>query len=109
MTNLSWDGPPSFLLFLNDEIERGSDLSDRAWAINSNFSNGWNARGWISVSLGEAARALDAFDRAIRLNPADDWTVVVANAGEMCCVMGAGRYAMRLRWSTDCSLGVLMI
>ncbi len=52
--------------YLNDEIERGSDLVDRALAINPNLSNGWNARGWISVSLGDGARALDAFDRALR-------------------------------------------
>jgi TolB-like protein/class 3 adenylate cyclase len=68
--------------FLNDEIERGSDLADRALAINPNFSNGWNARGWISVSLGDGARALDAFDHAFRLNPADDWTVTVAIQGK---------------------------
>jgi TolB-like protein/class 3 adenylate cyclase len=68
--------------FLNNEIERGSDLSDRALAINPNFSNGWNARGWISASLGDGERALDAFDRAIRLNPADDWTVLVAMQGK---------------------------
>ena len=75
---------------LNGEVERGSDLVDRALAINPNFSNGWNARGWISVILGDGARALDAFDRAIRLNPADDWTVVACDAGEMCGVLGHG-------------------
>ena len=68
--------------FLNDEIERGSDLSNRALAINPNFSNGWNARGWISASLGDGVRALDAFDHATRLNPADDWTVLVAMQGK---------------------------
>jgi TolB-like protein/class 3 adenylate cyclase/tetratricopeptide (TPR) repeat protein len=78
--------------FLNDEIERGSDLSDRALAINSNFSNGWNARGWISASLGDGARALDAFDRAIRLNPADDYTVVVAMQGKCAALWVLDRY-----------------
>jgi TolB-like protein/class 3 adenylate cyclase/tetratricopeptide (TPR) repeat protein len=79
--------------FLNDEIERGSDLSDRALAINSNFSNGWNARGWISTSLGDGARALDAFDRAIRLNPADDYTVVVAMQGKCAALWVLDRHA----------------
>jgi TolB-like protein/class 3 adenylate cyclase len=78
--------------FLNDEIERGSDLSDRALAINSNFSNAWNGRGWISVSLGDGARALDAFDRAMRLNPADDWTVVVAMQGKVSALWVLGRH-----------------
>jgi TolB-like protein/class 3 adenylate cyclase len=67
---------------LNDEIERGSDLADRALAINPNLSSGWNARGWISAALGDGERALDAFDRATRLNPADDWTVLVAMQGK---------------------------
>jgi adenylate cyclase len=78
---------------LNGEVERGSDLVDRALAINPNFSNGWNARGWISVSLGDGARALDAFDRAIRLNPADDWTVVVAMQGKMSALWVLDRHS----------------
>jgi adenylate cyclase len=79
--------------FLNNEIERGSDLSDRALAINPNFSNGWNARGWISACLGDGARAFDAFDRAIRLNPAEDWTVVVAMQGKCTALFMQDRHA----------------
>ena len=82
--------------FLNNEMERGSDLSDRALAINSNFSNGWNARGWISTALGDGVRALDAFDRAIRLNPADDWTVVVAMQGKCSALFVLDRHAEAL-------------
>jgi TolB-like protein/class 3 adenylate cyclase len=48
--------------YWNDELERGSDLSDRGLAINPNYSGGWNVRGSISVALGDGARALDAFD-----------------------------------------------
>ena len=54
---------------LNGEVERGSDLVDRALAINPNFSNGWNGRGWISVILGDGARAMDAFDRRDKAKP----------------------------------------
>jgi adenylate cyclase len=81
------------LAVLNGEVERGSDLVDRALAINPNFSNAWNARGWISVILGDGARALDAFDRAIRLNPADDWTVVAAMQGKMSAFWVMDRYS----------------
>jgi adenylate cyclase len=80
-------------LSLNGEAERGSDLVDRALAINPNFSNGWNARGWISVSLGDGARALDAFDHSIRLNPSDDWTVVVAMQGKMAALWVLDRHS----------------
>ncbi len=79
--------------YLNDELERGSDLADRALAINPNLSVGWNARGWISVSLGDGARALDAFDRALRLNPADDFTVLLAMEGKCCALFELGRHS----------------
>jgi adenylate cyclase len=84
---------------LNGEVERGSDLVNRALAINPNFSNAWNARGWISVVLADGARALDAFDRAIRLNPADDWTVVAAMQGKMCAFWVMDRYSDALEWA----------
>jgi TolB-like protein/class 3 adenylate cyclase len=79
--------------FLNNESERGSDLVDRALAINPNFSNAWNARGWISINLGDGARALDAFERALRLNPADDWTAVVAMQGKLSALWVLDRYS----------------
>jgi TolB-like protein/class 3 adenylate cyclase len=79
--------------FLNDEIERGSDLADRALVINPNFSNGWNARGWISACLGDGVRALDAFEHALRLNPADDWTVLVAMQGKISALWVLDRYS----------------
>jgi TolB-like protein/class 3 adenylate cyclase len=78
---------------LNGEVERGSDLVDRALAINPNFSSAWNGRGWISTILGDGARALDAFDRAARLNPADDWTVVGATQGKMAALWVMDRYS----------------
>jgi TolB-like protein/class 3 adenylate cyclase/Tfp pilus assembly protein PilF len=79
--------------YWNDELERGSDLSDRALAINPNNSSCWEARGWISVTLGDSARALDAFDRAIRLNPANDWMVLNAMQGKFCALTGLERYS----------------
>jgi TolB-like protein/class 3 adenylate cyclase len=69
--------------YWNDELERGSDLCDRALVINPNYSAGWLTRGWLSVGLSDGARALDALDRAIRLNPADDWIVLRAMQGKI--------------------------
>jgi TolB-like protein/class 3 adenylate cyclase len=80
----------------NDEIERGSELADRALAINPNLSSGWNARGWISATLGDAARALEAFDRAIRLNPADNWTVSVSMRGKCAALFVLDRHSEAL-------------
>src|SRR5258708_11882405 len=78
--------------YLNDEAERGSDLSDRALAINPNSSTCWITRGWVSQALGDGARALDAFDRAIRLNPADDWNVLWGMQGKFCALSLLERY-----------------
>ena len=86
---LAWAG--MIFAFWNDELERGSDLSDRALALNPNWSGGWNIRGWLSVALGDGARALEAFDRAIRLNPADDFEVLTATTGKVSAFHLLGR------------------
>jgi adenylate cyclase len=65
------------------EAEHGSDLSDQALAINPNNSGNWAVRGWVSVALGDGAGALDAFNRAIRLNPADNALVESAMHGSV--------------------------
>jgi TolB-like protein/class 3 adenylate cyclase len=78
--------------FTLGDIERGSDFSDRALNINPNLSNGWNARGWISLCLAEPERSLEAFDHAIRLNPLDDWTVFIAMRGRLGSLWALERY-----------------
>jgi adenylate cyclase len=84
-----------FITFPGDDIERGSDYVDRAIAINPNLSNAWNARGWISLCIGEvseAERSLEAFNHSIRLNPFDDWTVFIAMRGKVCTFWALGRH-----------------
>jgi adenylate cyclase len=85
--------------YWNDELERGSDLADRALAMNPNFSGGWNVRGSISLTFGDGARALDAFDRAIRLDPADDGEVLDAMRGKMYAFSLLERYSDALGMS----------
>jgi len=80
--------------FTIGDLERGSDYVDRALALNPNLSNAWNARAWISSCLGKPGgfeRSLEAFDRAIRLNPFDDWTVFIAMRGKCFALWGLGR------------------
>jgi TolB-like protein len=80
------------IAFSSGDIERGSDYADRALTINPNLSNAWNARGWISLCIGEPQRSLEAFDHAIRLNPLDDWTVFIAMRGRCGALWALGRY-----------------
>lgn len=83
-----------FLTYLAGDIERGSEYADRALAINPNLSSAWNVRGWISLSIGEPSeieRSLEAFNHAIRLNPFDDWTVIISMRGRVFTLWGLGR------------------
>ncbi|MGH6713512.1 MAG: adenylate/guanylate cyclase domain-containing protein [Bradyrhizobium sp.] len=81
------------IAFTANDLERGSDYADQALNLNPNFSNAWNARGWISLCLGDASRSLEAFDHAIRLNPLDDWTVFIAMRGRCGALWALDRHA----------------
>ena len=79
--------------FTIGDLERGSDYVDQALAINPNLSSAWNARAWITLCLGdsELEQTLESFDRAIRLNPFDDWTVFIAMRGKCFTLWALGR------------------
>ena len=51
-------------------------LAERAVNLNPNVAMAWGVLGWIRNLLGEPERALEAFDRAARLNPLDRITLV---------------------------------
>ena len=81
--------------FTIGDLERGSDYVDQALAINPNLSNAWTARAWITLCTGEAGeleQGLEAFNRAIRLNPFDDRTVFIAMRGKCFALWALGRY-----------------
>ena len=80
--------------FTADDLIRGFDYVNQALAINPNLSNAWNARGWIDLCRNdsELEHSLEAFDRAIRLNPFDDWTVFIAMRGKCFTFWALGRY-----------------
>ena len=85
----------SIFAFTIGDMERGSDYVDQALAINPNLSNAWTARAWITLCTGEAGeleQGLEAFNRAIRLNPFDDRTVFIAMRGKCFTLWALGRY-----------------
>ena len=62
--------------FLSDDWEKAMALAERAVNLNPNVAMAWGVLGWIRNLLGEPERALEAFDRAARLNPLDRITLV---------------------------------
>jgi tetratricopeptide (TPR) repeat protein len=84
---------------LNDEFERGAALADRAVALNPNLSAAWNARGWMSLQIGEAERASDAFGRALRLNPLDPFLEPAALFGHAAACLLSDKYDEGITWA----------
>jgi adenylate cyclase len=78
--------------WLKGDYDRGAELADRALALNPNWSQAWNARGIMSVILGEHERALDAFANAMRLNPIDKIAVPFSLFGIAAACSLLGRY-----------------
>jgi tetratricopeptide (TPR) repeat protein len=74
---------------LAGDFHRGREIAIRAIAINPNLSYAWNARGVMGLVLGEPDIALDAFARAMKLNPLDNRAVPLAlfGSGAACCFL----------------------
>jgi TolB-like protein/class 3 adenylate cyclase/Tfp pilus assembly protein PilF len=77
---------------LNGDFERGAELADRALALNPNLSQAWNALGIMRVVLGDHERALDAFAKAMRLNPIDKVAIPFTLFGMAAACLMLGRY-----------------
>ena len=59
------------LAYLGHEYDRAASMVEEAVALNPNLAVAWYCRGFVSVSCGEGARAIESFDRVIRLSPVD--------------------------------------
>jgi adenylate cyclase len=85
--------------FLGDDFHRGKELADRALAINPNMSAAWNSRGVMCLVIGEPEIALDAFARAIRLNPLDQRAVPLGMFGISSACGFLGRHEESEAWA----------
>ena len=56
---------------LGCDYTRGAELAGRALVLNPNLSRAWNASGVMDLILGNYKSALEAFRKAMRLNPID--------------------------------------
>jgi TolB-like protein/class 3 adenylate cyclase/Tfp pilus assembly protein PilF len=59
------------LTYFGHEYDRGLSMVEHAVALNPNLAVAWYSRGWVSLMCGEAERAIESFDRMIRLSPFD--------------------------------------
>ena len=46
-------------------------MVEQAVALNPNLAVAWFSLGWVALMCGEAERAIEGFDRMIRLSPLD--------------------------------------
>jgi TolB-like protein/class 3 adenylate cyclase/Tfp pilus assembly protein PilF len=79
------------LTYLGHEYDRGASMVDQAVALNPNLAVAWNARGWVSLMCGEGERAIESFDRMIRLSPLDPLRIGAWN-GSSFAFFHLGRY-----------------
>jgi adenylate cyclase len=72
------DGDPDTLAYaavvsayLVGDCESAIEMADRAVALNTNSYNAWLNRGYVFRAAGRSAEALQSFERAVRISPAD--------------------------------------
>ena len=46
-------------------------MVEQAVALNPNLAVAWYSRGWVTLMCGDAERAIESFDRMVRLSPFD--------------------------------------
>lgn len=59
------------LAYVAGQLDEGTNLVERAIALNPNLAAAWNFGGWIKIFRGDPERAIERFARAMRLNPLD--------------------------------------
>src|SRR5260370_4921534 len=59
------------LAFLGGDHATAVDAVDRALTLNPNSAYAWGTRGWVAAFLDQSDRAIDSFQRAMRLSPLD--------------------------------------
>jgi len=79
------------LTYLGYEYDRGASLVEQAVVLNPNLAVAWYSRGWVSLMCGEAERAIESFERMIRLSPLDQLRSSAWN-GSSFALFQLGRY-----------------
>jgi adenylate cyclase len=59
------------LAYIGHSYDRGSSMTAEAVALNPNLAAVWNSQGWVALMCDEPERAIEAFERLLRLSPLD--------------------------------------
>ena len=79
------------LTYLGHQYDRGASMVEQAVALNQNLAVAWHSRGWVSLMCCEDERAIESFERMIRLSPLDPLRVR-AWGGSSFALFALGRY-----------------
>jgi len=86
------------LAFTTGHLEEGASIIDQAIEIDPNYAMGWAVAGTAKLSLGETTKAIESFNRALRLSPLDPRMVLALN-GIAVAHLVAGRYDEASSWA----------
>jgi adenylate cyclase len=79
------------LTYLGHEYDRGASMVEQAVTLNPNLAVAWYSRGWVSLMCGDSERAVESFQRMLRLSPLDPLRVYAWN-GSAFALFHLGRY-----------------
>jgi adenylate cyclase len=82
------------------DFDAGASFVDKAVAMNPNLTVGWQARGFVSMNLGEHATAIEQFTRASRLSPVGP-DFHLAHGYSALCWFFLGKNDEPARWAMD--------
>jgi TolB-like protein/class 3 adenylate cyclase/tetratricopeptide (TPR) repeat protein len=84
---------------LDDDVERGIALADRAIAINPNFASAWSIKGYLTALRGDILEAQEALHEAVRLNPLDHICVIGALRSYMVACVALRQHEEVASWA----------
>ena len=59
------------LTYIGHSYDRGLSMTAEAVVLNANLAIAWQSRGWVALTCDEPERAIESFDRLLRISPLD--------------------------------------
>jgi adenylate cyclase len=84
---------------LDNDLEGGLALANRAIAINPNYANAYTIKAYLSALLGNTPDVRPAAEYAVRLNPLDVGVVIAAIRTHMCSCVALRQHEEAAAWA----------